>query len=112
MKLCEICSEVDVAFVKTSTGYGFVKQDNGMYSYEGATIADLKLMRKHTASHIQVKAAGGVRTLKDLLLVRSLGVTRVGATATAVMLDEAAERIANGEDLNSLISDDLAGGGY
>jgi deoxyribose-phosphate aldolase len=104
IKLCEICSEVDVAFVKTSTGYGFVKQDNGMYSYDGATVADLKLMRKHTASHIQLKAAGAIRTLKDLLLVRSLGVTRIGASATAVMLDEAEQLLKQGIDLTSLVA--------
>lgn len=92
VKLCRICNEVNVAFVKTSTGYGFVKQDNGMYSYKGATESDLKLMRKVTAPHIEVKAAGGVRTLDDLLHVRSLGVTRVGATTTAVILEEAKRR--------------------
>jgi len=92
IKLCEICSEVDVAFVKTSTGYGFVKQPDGQYNYKGATTEHLKLMRKHTASHIQIKAAGGVRTLDDLLLVRELGVTRIGATATKVILNEAISR--------------------
>ena len=37
IKLCEICSEHAVAFVKSSTGYGFVKQPNGFYAYAGAT---------------------------------------------------------------------------
>ena len=90
--LCEICSEIGVAFVKTSTGYGFVKQPNGMYSYKGATIEHLKLMRKHCAPSAQIKAAGGVRTLDDLLLVRSIGVSRIGATATAAILDAAKKR--------------------
>ncbi|MFA6287588.1 MAG: deoxyribose-phosphate aldolase [Opitutaceae bacterium] len=92
IKLCEICSEVNVAFVKTSTGYGFVKQADGQYNYKGATIEHLKLMRRHTAAHIQIKAAGGVRTLDDLLAMRALGVTRIGATATKVMLNEAIKR--------------------
>lgn len=92
IKLCEICSEVDVAFVKTSTGYGFVKDDDGKYSYKGATMEHLELMRKHTAPHIQIKAAGGVRTLDDLLAVRKLGVTRIGATATQAILNAAIER--------------------
>ena len=92
IKLCEICSEIGVAFVKTSTGYGFVKQTSGLYSYQGATIAHLKLMRQHCPPSVQIKAAGGVRTLDDLLLVRALGVTRVGATATQAMLDEARRR--------------------
>jgi deoxyribose-phosphate aldolase len=92
IRLCEICSQAEVAFVKTSTGYGFVKQPDGQYNYKGATHEHLKLMRKHTAPHIQIKAAGGVRTLDDLLAVRELGVTRIGATATKAMLNEAIQR--------------------
>ena len=92
IKLCEICSNVGVAFVKTSSGYGFVKQENGMYSYKGATVPHLKLMRQHCAPSVQIKAAGGVRSLDDLLLVRSLGVTRVGATATQTILEDAKQR--------------------
>lgn len=83
IRLCEICSEVGAAFVKTSTGYG-----DG-----GATDHDLRLMRKHSAPSVQVKAAGGVRTLDRLLEVRSLGVTRVGATATKAILEEAMRRL-------------------
>jgi deoxyribose-phosphate aldolase len=91
-KLCEICSKVGVAFVKTSTGYGFVKGADGKYSYEGATEADLILMRKYSAAEVEVKAAGGVRSLDDLLRVREFGVTRVGATATIAMLEDAKKR--------------------
>ncbi|MDD5348622.1 MAG: deoxyribose-phosphate aldolase [Chthoniobacteraceae bacterium] len=92
IKLCEICSGIGVAFVKTSTGYGFVKQSNGMYTYKGATLPHLKLMRQHCPPSVRIKAAGGVRTLDDLLLVRSLGVSRIGATATQVILEEAKKR--------------------
>ena len=92
IRLCEICTEHGVAFVKTSTGYGFVKQPSGDYNYRGATDAQLALMRKHSGPQVQIKAAGGVRTLDDLLRVRALGVTRVGATATAAMLAEAVKR--------------------
>ena len=92
IRLCEICSEHAVAFVKTSTGYGFVKQPNGFYSYAGATAHALRLMRAHSAPDVQVKAAGGIRTLDDLLRVRNLGVTRIGATATESILEEARER--------------------
>jgi len=92
IQLCRICTDLAVAFVKTSTGYGFVKQANGDYNYKGATEPQLKLMRAHCPATIQIKAAGGVRTLDDLLKVRALGVTRVGATATAAMLDEAVKR--------------------
>ncbi len=92
IKLCEICSAAGVAFVKTSTGYGFVRQENGMYSYKGATVAHLKLMREHCPPSVQIKAAGGVRTLDELLLCRSLGVSRVGASATESILQEARRR--------------------
>jgi deoxyribose-phosphate aldolase len=92
VKLCEICSAIGVAFVKTSTGYGFVKQSNGMYSYKGATLHHLNLMRQHSAPNVRIKAAGGVRTLDDLLLVRSIGVARIGATATEAILEEARKR--------------------
>ncbi|MEI6056070.1 MAG: deoxyribose-phosphate aldolase [Lentisphaerota bacterium] len=92
IKLCEISSEVGVAFVKTSTGYGFVKQSNGFYSYLGATDHNLLLMRKHSSASIQIKAAGGIRTLDDLLRVRALGVTRIGATATKEIITEAIKR--------------------
>jgi deoxyribose-phosphate aldolase len=83
IKLCEICAEVGADFVKTSTGYG-----SG-----GATIADLKLMRKHSPPNVRVKAAGGIRTLDALLEVREIGVSRSGATRTAEMLDECKQRI-------------------
>jgi deoxyribose-phosphate aldolase len=91
-KLCESCSELKVAFVKTSTGYGFVKQADGSYNYKDATVPHLKLMREASAPEVQVKAAGGVRTLDDLLHVRSLGVSRIGATATVAILEEARKR--------------------
>jgi deoxyribose-phosphate aldolase len=86
IKLCQICGEVGADWVKTSTGYG-----SG-----GATIEDLKLMREHSPPHVQVKAAGGVRSLDRLLEVRAVGVTRAGATATVVILDECKKRLAAG----------------
>jgi deoxyribose-phosphate aldolase len=76
--LCRICGEVGADFVKTSTGYGST----------GATDEDLKLMRRCAPPRVQVKAAGGVRNFERLLAVRSIGVTRVGATATKAILDE------------------------
>lgn len=88
IKLCEICSKLHVAFVKTSTGYGYVKQDNGMFLTKGATLPDLNLMRKHSAPTVQIKAAGGIRNLKDMLAAIEVGATRIGATATAVIIEE------------------------
>jgi deoxyribose-phosphate aldolase len=83
IRLCEICGELSVDWVKTSTGFG-----SG-----GATDEDLVLMRKHTPAHVQLKAAGGVRDLDRLLRVRALGCTRSGATATKAILDEARRRL-------------------
>ena len=93
IRLCEICSFLKVDFAKTSTGYGFVKGSDGKYSYQGATHEDLILMRKYCSDDVRIKAAGGVRTLEDLLEVRELGVTRVGATATIAILDAARIRL-------------------
>jgi deoxyribose-phosphate aldolase len=84
IRLCEIGSELNADWVKTSTGYGT----------GGATDDDLRLMRKHAAPHVQVKSAGGIRDLDALLRVRALGVTRSGATRTAEMLDECKRRLA------------------
>lgn len=89
IRLCEICNKYNIAFVKTSTGYGFVKGEDGRYSYSGATEHDLKLMRQHCNPGVQVKAAGGVRNLEQLLKVREWGATRIGATATEEIIDAA-----------------------
>ncbi|MBZ5566140.1 MAG: deoxyribose-phosphate aldolase [Acidobacteriia bacterium] len=83
IRLCEICGELGADWVKTSTGYGT----------GGATIEDLKLMRAHAPAHVQVKAAGGVRDFDKLLEVRALGVTRVGASRTADILNECKRRL-------------------
>jgi deoxyribose-phosphate aldolase len=87
-KLCQISESAGADWVKTSTGYGFVKQPDGKYSYQGATTHDLQLMRASVSPKVQVKAAGGVRDLDGLILVRDLGGTRCGATATEAMMDE------------------------
>ena len=83
VRLCEICGEIGVDWVKTSTGY----------ASSGATHADLALMRRHSPPSVQVKAAGGIRTLDALLEVRALGVTRAGATRTAEMLNDCRQRL-------------------
>ena len=78
IRACHLTEAAGGAFVKTSTGF----------APSGATLDDLRLMRANTSPHIQVKAAGGVRTLDALLEVMAVGVTRCGATATAAMLDD------------------------
>jgi len=97
IKLCEICERAGADFVKTSTGYGFVKGPDGKYSYEGATEHDLQLMREHCSEKVRVKAAGGVRDLDALIKVRDLGGARCGASATVAMMEEAKRREAAGE---------------
>jgi deoxyribose-phosphate aldolase len=88
VKLCEISESAGADFVKTSTGFGFVKQPNGGFNYKGATEADLKLMRAACSAKVQVKAAGGVRDLASLIAVRELGATRCGTSATQTILEE------------------------
>jgi len=83
IRLCEICGDLEVDWVKTSTGY----------APSGATMADLELMRKHSPARVQVKAAGGIRDLDAMLAVRAIGVTRVGATRTESMLEEGRRRL-------------------
>ncbi len=92
VKLCQICTKVGVDYVKTSSGFGFVKGADGKFSYEGATIENLKLMKASVGPKVKVKAAGGVRTLDQLIAVQEAGCTRSGATATTAMLEEAIKR--------------------
>ena len=92
IKLCQICTEVEAEFVKTSTGYGFVKGPDGKYGYEGATEHDLRLMLDNVGPGVRVKAAGGIRTLDGLLKVKKMGVARLGASATATIMEDAYRR--------------------
>jgi deoxyribose-phosphate aldolase len=75
---CQLAEDASAAFVKTSTGF----------AHSGATLEDLRLMRRSVSPHMQVKAAGGIRSLDALLDVLTVGVTRVGATQTAPILEE------------------------
>lgn len=93
IKLCQICSSIPVAFVKTSTGYGYTKGIDGKFSTKGATLEDCKLMLENVAPGVQVKAAGGIRSLDELIKLKELGVTRIGATATAMIIEEAKKRM-------------------
>ena len=83
---CKLCEEAGADWVKTSTGF----------APSGATLEDLRLMRETVSEKVQVKAAGGVRTLDAILPVIDIGCTRVGATATAVILDEYERRKGKG----------------
>lgn len=109
-RLCELCEQAGADWVKTSSGYGFVKQPDGSYNYKGATEHDLALMRASVSARVQVKAAGGVRDLDGLIKVRDLGATRCGATATAAMLDAYRQRQQSAPPSASSAS--LGTGGY
>ena len=75
---CKLCEAAGADWVKTSTGF----------APSGASLDDLHLMRANVSDKVQVKAAGGVRTLLALLDVIDAGATRCGATATAAILDD------------------------
>jgi deoxyribose-phosphate aldolase len=81
--LCHICGELGADWVKTSTGYG-----SG-----GATLTDVKLMRANSPASVQVKAAGGIRSLDRLLEMRACGATRIGASQTVQILQQAKQRL-------------------
>jgi deoxyribose-phosphate aldolase len=75
---CKLSEAAGADWVKTSTGF----------STAGATLKDLRLMRANVSERVQVKAAGGVRTLPALLDVIDAGATRCGATATETILED------------------------
>jgi deoxyribose-phosphate aldolase len=81
------CERAGADFVKTSTGF----------AGEGATIANLRLMRGSVSADVQVKASGGVRDLDTLLQMHAEGVTRFGTSATQVILDDLTARLSTGE---------------
>jgi deoxyribose-phosphate aldolase len=82
IRLCEVCEEAGAAFVKTSTGFGYVKNADGAMQATGATEHDIKLMRAHVSEKVQVKASGGIRNYADALKFVQLGATRLGTSGT------------------------------
>ena len=102
VKACQISERAGADFVKTSTGY----------ASGGATIPDLRLMRASVSEKVNIKAAGGVRSLDAALKVRAVGCTRFGCTATVKIMEEAYEREAAGTlylPLPEEVGDDLQG---
>lgn len=79
---CKLSEAAGAHYVKTSTGY----------APTGASIADIKLMKASVSSSVKIKSAGGVRTLDSLMEYLDAGISRSGATTTAVMIDEFIER--------------------
>lgn len=90
IRACKICEAAGADWVKTSTG--FASPPAGVPT--GATPADLRLMRAHVSPAVQVKAAGGIRTLDALLEALACGITRCGATATVAILTDFEARLA------------------
>lgn len=73
--MCKAVTEAGADYIKTSTGFGT----------DGATVADVKLMKEHIGPNVKIKAAGGVSTLEDLETFLNLGCDRIG-TSRAVGL--------------------------
>ncbi len=96
IRLCHICEEAGADYVKTSTGFGFVKQPEGGYAYRGATEHDVKLMRAHCSPRVKIKAAGGIRSYEQARRFIELGVDRIGASATEQIVAQEAEALQSG----------------
>ncbi|WP_439328180.1 deoxyribose-phosphate aldolase [Lonepinella sp. BR2357] len=71
VKACEICRDLNVGFVKTSTGF----------NKGGATVEDIALMRQTVGEKLGVKASGGVRDTETAMAMINAGATRIGASA-------------------------------
>lgn len=86
-KACELSESAGADFVKTSTGYGT----------GGATLEDIRLMRASCSPRVKVKAAGGIRTLDEMLAYRAAGTDRIATRGSQAVLEEAEKRAAAGE---------------
>ena len=107
-KLCQICENTRADWVKTSTGFGYVKQADGSMATLGATLEDVSTMVNACTRATQVKAAGGVKNLPTLLEMRKIGATRIGTSSTKVILDECRKVLTLppiSMDLDSIISE-------
>jgi deoxyribose-phosphate aldolase len=82
VRLCQISEAAGAAFVKTSTGFGFIKRSDGMMVATGATEHDVRLMREHCGPGVQIKASGGIRGYDDARRFVELGATRLGTSST------------------------------
>lgn len=87
IRLCEISDRAGAEFVKTSTGFGYTTQPDGRFASRGATEHDVRLMRQHVGSHVQVKASGGIRTYADALRMIASGATRLGTSGSATIAE-------------------------
>lgn len=76
--VCQIAREVKPDFVKTSTGFGL----------SGATVEDVRLMKKTVGEEVEVKAAGGIRDLATAKAMIEAGATRIGTSSGITIIKE------------------------
>lgn len=88
VRLCQICSDLKVDFVKTSTGFGYTKQVSGDMNYTGATADDIELMLRSCNEGVKVKASGGIRTAKEAIKFIEMGCDRIGTGSSLGILRE------------------------
>ena len=80
-RACEAAARAGARFVKTSTGFGT----------GGASVEDLRLMRKAVGDKLQVKASGGIRSYHDAILMLDAGADRLGASSSIAIISELPE---------------------
>ena len=88
VRVCQIAAECHADFVKTSTGFGFVKQPSGDYNYAGATAHDIRLFRAAVPTRVGIKASGGIRSLEQAVAFQQMGATRLGTSATRAICEQ------------------------
>lgn len=93
VRLCQLCREHAVAYVKTSTGFALGTRPDGSLATLGATLEDVSLLREHAAPVCKVKASGGIRTYSDALSFLNAGAARLGTASTDRILREATEAV-------------------
>lgn len=86
VQLCKICTQAGVDYVKTSTGFDFVKDDKGSFYTIGATVAQCELMKKNVGEAVGIKASGGIKNLQQAEALIKAGATRLGTSSTEQIL--------------------------
>lgn len=76
IELCKCVTDGGADFIKTSTGFG-----SG-----GATLEDVELFKKYIGPHVQIKAAGGIRSIEAMKAYIAAGCTRIGASAAVALV--------------------------
>ena len=82
IKMCEIVTKAGAEYIKTSTGF----------STEGATFADVKLMKTHVGKNVKVKAAGGISSFDDAEEFIRLGAERLGTSRLVKLMKNSPDK--------------------